>query len=947
VSSAVEYFNSIAKKWQEVWEKNNVFEANVSDKKKFFITVAFPYTNSPLHIGHGRTYVIADIYARYKRLCGYNVLFPFAFQFTGTPILSISEAIERGDKDIIETFKTIYNISDEKIKEFKDPLILAEYFRQEMRKTAKAIGLSIDWRREFTTIDKEFVSLVQWQFKKLKERNKITTQTSPVGYCPVDNFPVGMHDTKGDVEPEIESLDVILFESNGFYFAAATIRPETVFGAVAILLNSESEYELVKIDGDKKIIISSKAAEKLSHQINLEKINKFNCNNLEKYVAKNPITNKELRVVCTKYVDPKFGTGVVMAVPSHEPLHFLALAEKSIEFELIPVISTQELPELPGVYYFDLSRTKNPAELREYIDTLYRIEFHKGILREDIVEKVPEYLKDFVKRNIANKRVPDARQMVRELLRRLGVYLQIFEIYNGPIYCRCGAEIVVKVIPNQPFIDYEIPEWKSKVLRIVDKVNFIPSESKKEVERVIFELKKRAFTRSRGLGVPLPWDSSQIIDSLSDSTIYTVLYTIIHRIRGRDITDSFWDYILQDKGEIEKVAKENNLSIKELLEIKNEFKYWYPVDTRHTGKDLLYNHIPYYLYNHIELLGENYLPKSIVVNGFVKFGGKKMSKSFRNIYPLEKAIREHGVDPVRVALATTSDLYYDNEFDEGIVKGIREQLLKIRDLVIYSTKILAGSELTLADLWISTKMRNYIRVIKELYENFKLRELSNKLFYEIYSDIKDYLELTNGKPNHKILKKIIESWIVLISPITPHLAEELWHLYHDTLVVNETFPNENELPIDEIALLKIEYLKYIISRVEEIEEELKRKPDSIIIYVDDDEKKLEVLKRAIEGIEKRMTLKEFLELEEGDKEFLKRVFEVANRLPQVIKDSLKRGIIIDENEVLSEYAYYLINKLNLTEIRIYKASDTTAPDIKGIRAQALPMYPSIAITDFR
>ncbi|MEM1626399.1 MAG: leucine--tRNA ligase [Sulfolobaceae archaeon] len=943
MSSSVEYFNSIASKWQEEWERNKVFEANPDiNRRKFFITVAFPYTNSPLHIGHGRTYIIADIYARYKRLNGYNVLFPFAFQFTGTPILSISEAIERGDREIIETFKNIYNINEEKIKEFKNPLILAEYFRQEMKKTARAVGLSIDWRREFTTIDEEFISLIQWQFKKLKEKNKIITQTSPVGYCPNDNFPVGMHDTRGDVEPEIESLDVILFESSDFYFAAATIRPETIFGAVAILLNTEAEYELVRIN-DKKLIISSKATEKLMHQLNLTRISKFSCKDLENYTAKNPVTNTELKVVCTKLVDPKFGTGVVMAVPSHEPIHFMALAEKSIEFELIPVISTPELPELPGVYYFDLSRTKNPAELKEYIDTLYRIEFHKGTIREDVVEKVPHYLKDFVRRNIVGKRVPDARQTVRELLKRLGTYLQIFEIYNGPIFCRCGSEIVVKVIHDQPFIDYEIPEWKSKVLKSLNKIDFMPPDSKKEVERVIFDLKKRAFTRSRGLGVPLPWDSTQIIDSLSDSTIYTVLYTIIHKIRGMKLSDSFWDYILLDIGNPEKVAIENNINIQTLIEIKNEFKYWYPVDSRHTGKDLLYNHIPYYLYNHIELLGENNLPRSIVVNGFVKVGGKKMSKSFRNIYPLDKAIREHGVDPIRVALATTSDLYYDNEFDEGNVKGIREQLLKIRDIITYSLKVQGVSDLTTADLWISTKMRMYIRIIRELYENFKLRELSNKLFYEIYNDIKDYLELTNGKPNYKIIRKIIENWIILFSPIVPHLAEELWHLTHESLVVNSKFPDENELLQDEIALYKIEYIKYIINRIKEVEDELKRKADSIVIYVNDDEMETEVLKKAIIAVEKRLTLREFIDSERGNEERLKQLFEVANKLPQYIKELIKKGVKIEESETLSEYAYYLINKLNIEEIRIYKSSDPTAPDIKGMKGQALPMYPSVVI----
>lgn len=67
-----------------------------------------------MHIGHGRTYISADVYARYLRMKGFNVLFPFAFQFTGTPILAVADAIKRGDIEMIESFSSLYNIPKEK-----------------------------------------------------------------------------------------------------------------------------------------------------------------------------------------------------------------------------------------------------------------------------------------------------------------------------------------------------------------------------------------------------------------------------------------------------------------------------------------------------------------------------------------------------------------------------------------------------------------------------------------------------------------------------------------------------------------------------------------------------------------------------------------------------------------------------------------------------------------
>jgi len=84
------FLRQTERKWQKRWEEDRIFEANPdsnkpdSNKPKYFITVAYPYPNSPQHIGHGRTYTLADVHARYMRMKGYNVLLPMAFHYTGT-----------------------------------------------------------------------------------------------------------------------------------------------------------------------------------------------------------------------------------------------------------------------------------------------------------------------------------------------------------------------------------------------------------------------------------------------------------------------------------------------------------------------------------------------------------------------------------------------------------------------------------------------------------------------------------------------------------------------------------------------------------------------------------------------------------------------------------------------------------------------------------------------
>ncbi len=101
-------FKRIESKWQRKWKEKKVFEPKVDRKrKKFFFTTPYPYISGSLHIGHGRAVAESDIYVRYMRMKGFNVLYPLAFHITGTPVLGISAAIESGDEGKIELYKGI------------------------------------------------------------------------------------------------------------------------------------------------------------------------------------------------------------------------------------------------------------------------------------------------------------------------------------------------------------------------------------------------------------------------------------------------------------------------------------------------------------------------------------------------------------------------------------------------------------------------------------------------------------------------------------------------------------------------------------------------------------------------------------------------------------------------------------------------------------------------
>ncbi|MEM3579621.1 MAG: class I tRNA ligase family protein, partial [Candidatus Bathyarchaeia archaeon] len=311
----MEFLKKIEEKWQKRWEEAKIFETDPDPTKpKYFITVAYPYPNSPQHIGHARTYTLADVHARYMRMRGYNVLLPMAFHYTGTPVLAMAKRLAENDEELIKDFVEVYRIPKEKLKELTDPLNMARYFHEEIKEGMKRIGFSIDWRREFTTIDPQYNRFIEWQFEKLREKGYITRGSHPVGWCPRCGNPVGQHDTAGDVEPEIGEFTLIKFQKGETIFPTATLRPETVFGVTNIWVNPKAKYVKATVDGE-EWVVSQEAAEKLTYLNRKVKVlETFEGKNLIGTYVENPVTKNKIIILPAEFVDPKNATGVVMSV---------------------------------------------------------------------------------------------------------------------------------------------------------------------------------------------------------------------------------------------------------------------------------------------------------------------------------------------------------------------------------------------------------------------------------------------------------------------------------------------------------------------------------------------------------------------------------------------------------------------------------------------------------
>ncbi|MGV8176945.1 MAG: leucine--tRNA ligase [Candidatus Bilamarchaeaceae archaeon] len=820
---------SMDERWQKEWAERKAHESDPDNRPKRLITAAFPYPNSPQHIGHGRTYTTADIYARYLRLRGYNVLFPMGFHVTGTPILAMAKRIGEKDPELLGIFRDIYGIPEKTAEKLTDPVELVTYFSKEIEEGMREIGYSMDWRRKFYTFDPMFNRFIQWQFRKLRDAGYLVKGEHPVPWCPRDNNAVSAHDTRGDVDPELEEVTMVKFPTPKGALAATTYRPETIFGVTNIWIDPKAEY-VVALDkkNNETLIISREAAGVLAMQMELEVKGPIDTKELLALKAGNPATGENLPVYPASFVDPQVGTGVVMSVPAHAPYDYLALRDmgKDRETKMPQVIEiagfgtnpAKETVEKLGV------KDQDDPKAEEATDTIYKKEAHDGKMLLSKYGGEPVFVaKEKIKRDLAAE----------------GKAQTIHAIANGPVFCRCGALIGVKKVRDQWFINYGDTGWKEKVKKHLKEMRIIPEKELPEYIRTVDWLKEKACTRAKGLGTKFPFDERFIIEALSDSTVYMAFYTISHILKemeaggcgGEAIGDAFFDYVLLGKGDAPAGA-----GGKDWEKARKEFLYWYPVDSRHSAGDLIRNHLPFFVFNHAAIFPKEHWPRQMITNGFVLMDGKKMSKSMGNILPLRKALKEYGADVIRFSVVAGADLTQDTDFNRTVADGARSRLNFMAGLVDVAKgeKKNTAKELDRADRWLYSRLNRRLAKAPEMYEKLQLRELGLELFYETYTDLNWYLKRTDTPK----LKEFLQKWCIAISPFMPHHAEEFWHaLGGNGLAVEQGFPASDPEAVDPEVERGEELVKQTKEDIEKVISLMKKQPGTITIFIAGSEKR--------------------------------------------------------------------------------------------------------------
>jgi len=957
-------WNAIDRKWQKKWLENNDHETDSNDKEKKFITVAYPYPNSPQHIGHGRTYTITDVYSRYLRMKGFNVLFPMGFHYTGTPILGMSKRVEAGDAEILDGLKNIYNVPDEAIKTFVEPIKIANYFHQEIKAGMIEMGYSIDWRREFTTIDPAYQKFIEWQFRNLKEKNLIVQGSHPVGWCPKDQNPVSQHDTLGDVEPDFTEYIVIKFDLNGVKIPVATLRPETLFGVTNIWINPQVMYQKIKVN-DEIWITSPECARKLEFlEKKIEVIEDILGSDFVGQSVKAPHSSDSVLILPASFVKSDNGTGIVMSVPAHAPFDYQALLDsksgknKSINNDLlkniqsiepISMINTEGLGNIPAkdiVEKMGISHQDDP-KLEEATKEIYSKEFYEGILANNT-------------KQFAGKKISEAKDEIKEWITKIDSADILLELTNSPVKCRCGAECVVKLLSNQWFLDYSNKDWKKKAHVCFEKMNILPNEIRSEFDKVLDWLRERACARQHGLGTKVPWDKEWLVESLADSVIYMAFYIISKyvnkkEINGNDLTDEFFDYIFYGKKDSGEIANKINVTKEKLEEIRNEFLYFYPVDSRHSGRDLVPNHLTFFVLNHVALFPEENWPQEIVVNGSVLMAGKKMSKSMGNIIPLREAVRKYGADPLRLTILISAELLQDADFNVEAINGIKNKLESMHENCA-KTKSEEIPELEPEDKWIFSVLQNLASNVSQSMDKIRLREALHHILYDFDSELQWYLKRAKSKQRTNIsgiLHKILSARGLMLSPFAPHIAEEIWEkLGNSELASKSTWPSSIGIEIDSKSIQTETLLKSIIEDINNILKVTKISPKKITIYTAEQWKSKaynSILKNVLDGqtnigtIIKSLIANKETEQIKKDPDFVKKTLnDILSEPVELRKGRMDIGQI-DEKQIISSELSSLVKNDYDVELSVFSESDSEKHDPKNKAKAARPFKPAILI----
>ncbi len=658
-------FIKIEQKWQKEWEKKEIFKVKKSKKKKFYVLEMFPYSSgSGLHMGHALNYTIGDIYARFKRMMGFNVLYPMGFDALGLP--AENAAIKAGEHPKKYTKNSIKNF----IKQMKE------------------IGLSYDWSRMISTMEPEYYKWDQWIFLKMHEKGLAYRKKAAVNYCEKCNTVLAneqVHNGKcwrhEDTEVEMRHLkqwffkitdyadelleDVdklqwperikimqknwigkshgteIKFEINGEYWKIFTTRPDTIFGVTFMVISAQHPdlMDLVS-KGQKEKVEKFLKKIKSTSEKEMDELDKEGV--FTGLYAVNPVNNEKVPVYVGNFVVAEYGSGMVMAVPAHDQRDFEFAKKYDLPIKVVIQGNYELNPEKMSRAYTESGRLINSDKFNGWDNREVMDEITKWLKKKGKGEKSVQYkLRDWL----------ISRQ------RYWGTPIPI-------IYCdKCG------VVP--------VPE-KDLPVKLPEKVDFGKGNPLESVEK----WKK----------VKCPKCGKQ----------------------GKRETDTMDTFVNSSWYYLRYADPNNNKKIFD----KKKASYWTPVDQYIGGAEHACMHLIYArFYNKfLRDLGliEDDEPFIKLFNQGMLHGpdGHVMSKSRGNVVLPEKVSKKYGMDTARLFLVSVASPDKDIQWSD---KGIQGSLRFVKKIWEFVSEFKAKK----TDELVASKLNSGIEEIEEDIENFR------------------------------------------------------------------------------------------------------------------------------------------------------------------------------------------------------------------------------------
>lgn len=763
-------FEEIEKKWQQVWSDEHAFKT-VDDetKEKYYVLEMFPYPSGKLHMGHVRNYSIGDAIARFKKMKGYNVLHPMGWDSFGLP--AENAAIKNGIHPAIWTDSNI----------------------AEMHKQLAGLGFSYDWDREVATCKDDYYRWMQWLFIQFQKKGLAYKKENPVNWCPscrtvlaneqvvegccerchtpvtkkhLSQWYLKITDYANRLLEDIDTLDgwpnkVKLMQKNwigkstGAQIRFAidgtnrelevfTTRCDTVYGVTFMVMAPEHPYVTELTKGTEYEQATNDYIEECTHKSEIERVSltKEKTGVFIGHYCVNPFNGKKIPIYISDYVMMDYGTGAVMAVPAHDQRDF-EFARK-FGLDIVPVVDVED----PAV---DLNNLESaaPAEGR----LINSGEFN-GMDNLKAIPRIIDLIED--------KRI--GQKTVKYKLRDWLISRQRY--WGCPIpmvYCEdCGW-----VPENEKNLPVKLPtdiEFTGK------------GESPIATSKTFIE------TICPCCGKPARREIDTM-DTFVDSSWYFLRYC--------------------DPKNSEKPFD------------KQKADYWMNVDqyiggVEHAILHLLYARFFQKVLADLGLVTATEPFRNLLTQGMVIKDGAKMSKSLGNVVSPEEIQKKYGADTARLFILFAAPPEKELDWSDAGVEGIYRFLNRVYRLVYEYVTDIRDADSATGELVVSNsedRDLNYQlnKTIKKVSEDVGGRFSFNTAIssiMELVNELYKYKQLDNV--NMPLLDRAVKSMILVLSPFTPHICEELWsELGEESRVFEAAWPefDESALVLDEVEII--------------------------------------------------------------------------------------------------------------------------------------------------